>query len=188
MNSTAALGAIGLGIALLSLRPSRPRSTRRSDERRHAFIAYLRDHLTGSDVAFHTVQRLAQSHRDAPEGALFATLYAELAGERQVVRALLSDLGASPRSLKRLAGQAAGTAVKFAAGGQPGDLSLFRTLEGLATAVQGKRSLWRAAQALPALRAPGNRTFAELEADAVRQWEGIERLRLAIVPETFSAS
>ena len=78
--------------------------------------------------------------------------------------------------------------VPFAsvAGGAPGDLSLFRTLEALAIGVQGKRCLWRAAQALVALpHPPGRRSFVELEADAVRQWETIERHRRSLVPATF---
>ena len=73
------------------------------------------------------------------------------------------------------------------AGGTPGELSLFRTLEALAIGVQGKRCLWRAAQALGGLpHPPGRRSFVELEADAVRQWETIERHRRSVVPGTFS--
>jgi hypothetical protein len=34
---------------------------------------------------------------------------------------------------------------------------------------------------------PGRRTFVELEADAVRQWEAIERHRRSLVPLTFGA-
>jgi hypothetical protein len=52
--------------------------------------------------------------------------------------------------------------------------------------VQGKRCLWRAAQAIVALpHPPGRRSFVELEADAVRQWETIERDRWTLVPRTF---
>ena len=78
------------------------------------------------------------------------------------------------------------SALRVVAGGAPGDLSLFRTLEALAIGVQGKRCLWRAAQALVALpHPPGRRSFVELEADAVRQWETIERHRRSLVPRTF---
>jgi hypothetical protein len=76
-------------------------------------------------------------------------------------------------------------AVSFEAA-MAGDLSLFRTLEALAIGVQGKRCLWRAAQALVALPHPsGRRSFVELEADAVRQWETIEQHRRSLVPDTF---
>jgi hypothetical protein len=77
--------------------------------------------------------------------------------------------------------------LKTAAGARPGELSLFRTLEGLSAGVQGKRCLWRAAQMLapPSLRPSDGRTFGELESSAVDQWEAIERYRLALVPQTL---
>ena len=180
-----ALGALGLGIALLTIPARRQRRSRTTDGRR-ALIAYLRDHLTGSDAAIHLVHQLAQSHRDAPEGAVFASLYDQLEADRDVVRSLLADLGASSRSIKRLAGNVAGIALR-GGDGAPGDLSLFRALEGLAVGIQGKRCLWRAAQSLsPAVRPRGPRSFTDLEDDAVAQWEAVERLRLAYAPRTFS--
>jgi hypothetical protein len=76
--------------------------------------------------------------------------------------------------------------LKTAAGARPGELSLFRTLEGLSAGVQGKRCLWRAAQMLaPSLRPSDGRTLGELESSAVDQWEAIERYRLALVPQTL---
>ncbi|MCA1650403.1 MAG: hypothetical protein LC753_09015 [Acidobacteria bacterium] len=85
-----------------------------------------------------------------------------------------------------MAGRATGSALGVVAGGAPGDLSLFRALEALAIGVQGKRCLWRAAQALVAFpHPPGHRSFVELEADAVGQWETIERHRRSVVPRTF---
>ena len=72
------------------------------------------------------------------------------------------------------------------AGGAPGYLSLFRTLEALSIGVQGKRCLWQAAQAVGSLPHPrSRRSFLELEADAVRQWETINQHRLSLVPLTF---
>jgi hypothetical protein len=84
-------------------------------------------------------------------------------------------------------GRLGGALPRVFGGGRPGELSLFRTVEALAIGVQGKRCLWRAAQALePPLRAPGPRTFADLEADAILQWEMIERYRASLSPLTFS--
>jgi hypothetical protein len=98
----------------------------------------------------------------------------------------LAELGYTSRSAKRLAGRATGGALRVVAGGATGDLSLFRTLEALAIGVQGKRCLWRAAQTLFAPpNPPGRRSYDELEADAVRQWETIEQHRRSLVPETF---
>jgi hypothetical protein len=81
-----------------------------------------------------------------------------------------------------------GTIIKFAAGGEPGELSLLRTFEGLAVGIQGKRCMWRALQSLgPHLEVPGGRSFIELESRAVRQWEAIEQRRRTVASLTFPA-
>jgi hypothetical protein len=73
-----------------------------------------------------------------------------------------------------------------AASARPGELSLFRTLEGLSVGMQGKRCLWRAGQVLaPDMRPHGGRTFAELESSAGDQWEALERYRLALAAQTL---
>ena len=123
---------------------------------------------------------------EAPRAPSSSRLYEQFREDRGVVEGILAELGYTSRSAKRLAGRATGSALRVVAGGAPGDLSLFRTLEALAIGVQGKRCLWRAAQALVALpHPPGRRSFVELEADAVRQWETIERHRRSLVPRTF---
>jgi hypothetical protein len=181
-----ALGALGLTIAFLALRRSKPRQDDRDRDKRRAFATYLRDHLAGADTAIQMVRGLSGAYREVSEGALFESLYEQFREDRGVVEAILAELGYSSRSAKRLAGQATGSVLRAVAGGAPGDLSLFRTLEALAIGVQGKRCLWRAAQALVTLpHPPGCRSFVELEADAVRQWETIERHRRSVVPGTF---
>ena len=155
---------------------------------RQALATYLREHLAGADTAIRMVQGLRDAHHGRPEGVLFGSLYEQFCDDRGVVEGILAELGYTSRSAKRLAGRATGSALRFVAGGAPGDLSLFRTLEALAVGVQGKRCLWRAAQALVALpHPPGRRSFVELEADAVRQWETIEQHRRSLVPATFDA-
>ena len=182
-----ALGALGLTIAFVALRRSKPRQGDQDLNKRKAFATYLRDHLAGADTAIQVVQGLRDAYRGGPEGTLFESLYDEFREDRGVVEGILAELGYTSRSTKRLAGRATGNALRAVAGGAPGDLSLFRTLEALAIGVQGKRCLWRAAQALVGLpHPPGRRSFAELEADAVRQWETIERHRRSVVPGTFS--
>jgi hypothetical protein len=181
-----ALGALGLTIAFVALRRSKPRQGDQDRDKRRAFATYLQDHLAGADTAIQMVRGLGGAYRGVPEGALFASLYEQFREDRAVVEAILAELGYTSRSAKRLAGQATGSALRAVAGGAPGDLSLFRTLEALAIGVQGKRCLWRAAQAIVALpHPPGRRSFVELEADAVRQWETIERHRWTLVPRTF---
>ena len=184
-NAAPVLGALGLTIAFIALRHWAPRQGAQHDKRA-ALATYLRDHLAGADTAIQIVRGLRDGHRGSAEGALFASLYDQFREDRGVAERILADLGYTSRSAKRLAGRATGSAVRVVAGGAPGELALFRTLEALAIGVQGKRCLWRAAQALVGLpHPPGRRSFAELEADAVRQWETIDRHRLSLLPETF---
>ena len=89
--------------------------------KRQALIAYLRDHLTGSDVALRVVHRLGSTHRGTEDGTLFRRLYRAFEEDRAVVRTLLTQLGASGRSIKRAAGYASGTVLSVTAGGEPGD-------------------------------------------------------------------
>ena len=181
------LGALGLSIAFVALRRSKPRQEDQDLNKRKAFATYLRDHLAGADTAIQVVQGLRGAYRGGPEGTLFESLYDQFREDRGVVEGILAELGYTSRSTKRLAGLATGNALRVVAAGAPGELSLFRTLEALAIGVQGKRCLWRAAQALVGLpHPPGRRSFVELEADAVRQWEIIERYRRSVVPGTFS--
>ena len=179
---------VGLGVAAVAY--SRQRSTAGDaapDDKCAALIAYLREHLTGSDAAIQVVGRLRLTHAGTQEGRLFASLFDEFREEREIVRALLAQTGASPLSVKRLAGQASGAALSLGAGGERGDLSLFRTLEGLAVGVQGKRCLWRALQSLLGDQPiPSARSLAGLETMALRQWEAIEERRRALVLATFA--
>ena len=132
------------------------------------------------------MHRLGSTHHDTEDGRLFRWLAQEFEEDRSVVRTLLTQLGAAGRSIKRAAGFASGTVLSLTAGGEPGDLSLLRTLEALSIGVQGKRCLWRALQNVRTVPSPvDDKNFVELEARAVRQWEAIEECRRALVVQTF---
>jgi hypothetical protein len=157
--------AVAVGLTTWLVRPARPASP--STRRRQALIAYLRDHLSGSDVAVAVVHRLVSTEHSAADRPLFQRLAKEFEEDRSVVRAVLTELGASGRSIKRAAGVASGAMLSVTAGGAPGELSLLRTLEALSIGVQGKRCMWRALQNLRT--SPGDMDFVELEAKAIRQ-------------------
>jgi hypothetical protein len=178
---------VGIGVAAVTYgRDRSPRRDRNPGTRRAALAAYLREHLSGSDAAIAVVGRLRLTHAGSQEGRLFASLFDEFREERDVVRLLLEQIGASPLSVKRLAGQASGPVLALSAGGERGDLSLFRTLESLAVGVQGKRCMWRALESLLGDQPiPSARSLGGLEAMAVRQWEAIEERRRALVGATF---
>ena len=186
LGPPALLGAAALAVGLTTwlARPARRASP--STRRRQALIAYLRDHLSGSDVAVRVVHRLVSTDHSAADRPLFERLAREFEEDRSVVRAVLHELGASGRSIKRAAGVASGAVLSVTAGGEPGELSLLRTLEALSIGVQGKRCMWRALQNLRTLRDGWD--FVELEAKAVRQWEAIEERRRGLVARTFSAT
>ena len=195
-DAATAQGVIAVGMlasaavfaAVAAAGPRGVRSRDRAPDRAAAFRSYLADHLTGSDAAFAVVTRLKNTQPSGAEAELFVRLHRELAEERQIVSELLRTVGGSPFKIKRLAGQAAGIVLQAAAGGDAGDLALFRTLESLAIGVQGKRCLWRVAQRLePALPAPTVKTFGELERQAIAQWQHIEHCRLALARRTFEA-
>jgi hypothetical protein len=163
-----------------------PRS-RAYSSKRQALVIYLRDHLSGSDTALRIVQRLGSTHQGTEDGVLFRRLSEEFEQERSAVRALLTQLGASGRSIKRATGVASGIVLSMTAGGEAGDLSLLRTLEALSIGVQGKRCMWRALQNLATAPATARGLdFVELEAQAIRQWEAIETRRRALAMQTFS--
>ena len=187
-TSLAMLGAVAVtaGLTAYLARPAWRSSA--STRKRQALIAYLRDHLSGADMAIRVVHRLASTHEGTEDGTLFRRLSQELEEDRAVVRTLLTQLGASGRSIKRAAGFASGTVLSVTAGGEPGDLSLFRTLEAIAIGIQGKRCLWRALQKLRTRPTVHRMNFVELEARAVRQWEAVEERRLAVVVRTFSTT
>ena len=182
----AAIGAIVGGTAAAAMFLKKSARHGSVTDKSQSLATYLKDHLSGADLAIQVVRRLASSQPHGEDGALFAYLLEELAEDRDVVRALLLRLGASERSLKRAAGRASGSLLSVAAGGAPGDLSLFRTLEALAIAVQGKRCLWRSLQILSgAPELTQGFSFAELEAKALRQWEAIEQRRRRLALTTF---
>jgi hypothetical protein len=180
---------VGLGVAAVAY--GRDRSAQRDHgaaARRAALAAYLREHLTGADAAIQVVERLRLTHAGSQEGRLFASLFDEFREERAVIRLLLEQVEGAPLPVKRPAAAASGAAPVSAADGERGDLSLFRTLEGLAIGVQSKRCLWRALQSLLGGQPiPSARSLGGLEAMAVRQWEAIEDRRRALVGATFPA-
>lgn len=181
----AALGVFATAVATAAYMTRLARDSNGSAEKHQSLIAYLRDHLTGADAAIQVVRRLSSTHRHTQDGRLFHQLADEFELDREIVRSLLAQLGASPRSLKRVAGHASGFLLSLSAGEKSGDLSLLRTLEGLAIGIQGKRCMWRALQELTTAGPADRDRFSELESRALRQWESIEQRRRALAATVF---
>ena len=158
-----------------------------ADGKRVALVTYLRDHLTGSDAGLQVVRRLAATQGSGRDGSVFWQLVDEFEQERAILRALLERLGSSPHSPKRAASYVSGAVLGTLAGGTMGDLSLLRSLEGLAVGIQGKRCLWRSLQTLGAHASLDDVNLAELESQAVRQWEFVEERRRAAATAAFGS-
>jgi hypothetical protein len=171
--------AVGAYLSWPSSRSSAPAQRRRS------LVAYLREHLSGSDVAIHVVRRLASTQEAPQDQGLFHRLIVELEEDRETVRGLLRQLGASPRSPKRLVASVSGALLRGVAGGGRGDLSLLRTFEALSIGIQGKRCMWRTLQELGTTSSADRAGFVALEAKAVRQWEAVEDRRRSLANATF---
>ena len=181
----AAAGVAALATALTAYATRSSRRVNTTDRKREALVAYLRDHLSGSDTALQVVRRLAGTQGGGRDGSLFWQLVDELKHERATIRAVLERLGASAASPKRAASYVTGAVLSTMAGGTDGDLSLLRFLEGLAVGIQGKRCLWRSLQALGARVALDHVDFRELESRAVRQWEFVDERRRAAAVAAF---
>jgi hypothetical protein len=177
---------LALGTVMFAVERTARRQRRPSARRRTALAAYLREHLAGAHAATAVVDQLRRTRAGTTEGVLAARLRDEFLQEQEVLRWLLADIGMSPMSRKRSAGQAIGTALRIVAVRRHGELSLFRTLEGLTIGVQGKRCLWRALQVLPGMPAPDGQSFVGLEAQALAQWEAIDECRRSLAIDTFA--
>lgn len=180
----AAAAVVGLAYAAFALRQWRREPTD-ADARGTALAGYLRDHLAGSDAALHTVAQLREGHRGTIEAALFARLHDELEDERRVVVRVLSRVGGSPWSLKRLAGQIGGAAARSVIK-RSWDATLLRTLEALCVGIQGKRCLWRVLQRFEVSLGLGEPGFDTLEAQALRQWTAVDAYRQTVALRAFA--
>jgi hypothetical protein len=181
----AAAGGLAVAAALATYLARPTRRPGAAGEKRQSLISYLREHLSGADAAIQVVRRLASTHEGTQDGWLFRRLAGEFEQDRTTVRSLLTQLGTSPRSPKRVAGYASGSLLSLVAGGRPGHLSLLRTLEALAIGIQGKRCMWRALQELETGLSSDRAKMVELESKAVRQWEAVEERRRALAAMTF---
>jgi len=184
---TPVLGAavMAAGGAVLAYLSPPARRRRAAKDKHRALVAYLHDHLSGSDVALRVVRKLASTHEGTPDGVLCRLLMEEFERDRVALRSLLHHLHASTLSPKRAAGRASGVLASHVAGGAPGDVALLRALEALAIAIQGKRCLWRGLQSLATTPAAGPLDFVELEARAVRQWQTVDDRRRELAIATF---
>ena len=146
--------------------------------------AYLLDHLAGSDAAIRVLPHLQRAVAGSAAGHMLSDLQREFEAERDTLREVLGETGSWRLSAKRVVAGSSGLVLGALGAGQPGDVSFFRAVEGLAIGVQGKRLLWRAAQDWPGSSARRSE-FRRLEGQATDQWERLDAYRRQIIPTTF---
>jgi hypothetical protein len=151
---------------------------------------YLNDHLAGADAGVQVARRLRERAGTGPDALALARLGEEIEHDRDELRRLVEQLGASGHPIKKAAGWVAGKAHGLAVTELlTGDehLSMLLETESLALGIVGKLALWEALLAV----APAHPQLVEADlvrlADRAREQHGrIESMRLAAARRSFA--
>jgi hypothetical protein len=111
----------------------------------NALATYMHDHLAGAAYALDLVGSIRDNYpgRDLREFA--ASLYAEIAADKEVLHTLAGHFGPTSDVLKDSVAWLAEWVSRFKlAHDDPTGLGLFEALEFLALGIHGKAALWRA--------------------------------------------
>ncbi len=152
---------------------------------------YLNDHLAGSSGALLLIGHLIDSLKDPLAVEFFQKFKTDVERDQRLLEFLLTTVGLQPSGVLKTAGNLTarmGSLKLMWEGLEPGKLGLFEALEMLTLGVQGKRLLWVAlreiASTYPAWK---EINFTDLEADAIRQRDGIEVRRIQAAHQTFAS-
>lgn len=148
-----------------------------------AMTVYLNDHLAGASLGSRLAEQIRARHRGSPLGEVMDSIAPLIEEDRLTLIDLMRRLGATKNRVKQLSGRMAEKAsqLKFsgAMSSEP-DHGAFMALETLTLGVEGKRSLWKALQAVagdhPAL---ASTDLAALLARADAQHAALERERVS---------
>lgn len=152
---------------------------------------YLNDHVAGSRTALELLDFLIDAHADGEARAFFTTLRADVAVDRQALDDTIARLGGGPGIAREVGGWFADrlTRLKLTID-DPGDSGLRRleALELLALGILGKRSLWRALEAVaPKVPALAGLDLSRLQARAEDQYARVEARRMSIATSALAA-
>ena len=153
--------------------------------------SYLNDHLAGSVGALELLDRLVETYEGEPLQVFFQELRSDIQSDQEKLQELIEGLGAEESAVRKAGAWLAEklSRPKMALGdGSEEELGLFLALEALALGITGKRSLWRALQAVSE-GAPhlAGLDYSELEKRALEQWERVEAKRLETARLVFKA-
>jgi hypothetical protein len=148
---------------------------------------YLHDHLAGAAYALDLVKSIRDNYRGQELGDFAATLYEEIAADKEVLHSLASQFGPASDVVKDSVAWLAEKVSRFKlAHGDPTGLGLFEALEFLTLGIHGKAALWRVLSAL-AEHDEGfvKVNFTNLVERADKQERAVERFRLIVARNTF---
>ena len=154
-------------------------------------LTYMNDHVAGSRSAMELLDYLIDAHPDTDSRAFFTTLRADVVADRQTLDAAIAKLGGTPSPLREASGWFADrlTRLKLTIDDPGGSgLKYLEALELLALGILGKRSLWRALEAIqPAVPALADLDLGRLQARAEDQYARVEARRLNSAPRALAA-
>jgi adenylate cyclase class IV len=150
---------------------------------------YLNDHLAGSVAALELLDRLVETYAGKPLERFFRELRDDIRRDQEQLEELIAKLGLKESAVRKAG---AWIAEKFSRpkidleADSKSELGLFLALEALVLGITGKRSLWRALDAVsrvvPAL---ARLDYSGLEKRAIDQCERVEARRLEIARSVF---
>jgi hypothetical protein len=151
---------------------------------------YLNDHLAGATAGVELVRRAAGENEGSELGAFLAQLTTEIEADREALETIMDELGVKPDRAKIAAGWTVEKLGRLKPNAQLrgySPLSPLVELEGLATGIHGKLSLWRALSEIADALALGRPRLQELATRAESQQVDVERHRLDVARRALTA-
>lgn len=148
--------------------------------------AYLRDHLAGSVAGIEILKDLAATAQNTDEARLLNNLGLQVERDQEQLKNVLDSLDQPESALKKAGAWIAEKVLLLKARGAGTPFGRLEALEVILLGVQGKLSLWRTLETLPAMS--GWPDLTELEKRAREQLDVLEGLRLATARAAFAGT
>ena len=150
----------------------------------HELQRYINDHLTGSLGAAVLTKDLMERQANGPDRKFFSDLAQDIERDREILKGLLFKAGLTDSSFPKLGTSRAPT---LHAEMDASKIGTFDALEMLALGIQGKRLLWVVlSELIPWFPEWHPLDFRMLELEALRQRDGIEKLRVEMGKKVLS--
>jgi hypothetical protein len=153
-------------------------------------FAYLNDHLAGSVGALELLDHMRESAQEDDFRLFCSALYAEIESDQMVLKDVISKLGASEGTIKKVGAwlmEKGSWTEMMLAGLNKDDFGRLQALEGLALGITGKKGLWTALGTIKHL-SPTLQSLAipDLVKRAEEQIAQVDKRRLKVAEAAFS--